>query len=105
MDKWRRNDGTDSDRWKKDTTDKWRKDDINFDRDDLRDRDRLDNRGFDKRDDRDRDRDRDRERDRDRDRGMDGRGVSIRSLNIYVACIAKCSTYRIFFFVCYSIFI
>lgn len=52
--------------------DKWRKDD-NYDRDDLKDRDRLDNRGFDKKDDRD--------RDRDRDRGIDGRGVSIRSLN------------------------
>lgn len=84
MDKWRRND--DSDRWKKDTADKWRKDD-NFDRDDLRDRDRLDNRGFDKRDDRD--------RDRDRDRAMDGRGVSIRSLNtIHVTYIVKCSTYK-----------
>lgn len=76
VDKWRRND--DADRWKKDTMDKWRKDD-NYDKDDLKDRDRLDNRGFDKRDDRDRERDRD--RDRDRDRGIDGRGVSIRSLN------------------------
>jgi len=69
VDKWRRND--DSDRWKKDTMEKWRKDD-NYDRDDVRDRDRLDNRGFDKRDDRD--------RDRDRDRGIDGRGVSILSI-------------------------